>query len=178
VPPRARFAIGAGALLLFAGFYIAAVERYRRDVARRSYAAEGRRLAALWAARLADRWDQKPVRDVLLRRLYAEPDSRAAGLGGEDGVLVALHGGVAGDPPPGSADTPRDRPLSDGAWGFWAPVVVAGERVGILFWARDAAPLAAADRRARRAGFAAFVWSAGVLLWSVIPLVRPASRPA
>lgn len=173
MPFRARFAVGAGALLLFAGFYIAAVERHRRDVARLSFAAEGRRLAALWAARLADRWDQKSVREVLLRRLYAEPDSRAAGLGDGDGLLAVLHGVVAGDPPPGSADAPRDRPLSDGVWGFWAPVVVAGERVGILFWARDAAPLDAADRRARRAGVAAFAWAAGVLLWSVFPLLRP-----
>lgn len=178
MPPRARFAIGAGALLLFAGFFVAAVEHHRRDAARRAFSAEGRRLSALWAARLADRWEQKPVRDLLMRRLFAEPDSRAAGLGDENGRLVVLHGAVAGDPPPGSADVPRDRPLSGGAWGFWAPVIVAGERVGTLFWARDAAPLAAADRRARRAGIAAFAWAAGVLLWTVFPLFRPPPRPS
>lgn len=176
MPPRARFLIGATALLLFAGFYFAVVERHRRDTGRRAFAAEGRRLTALWAARVADQWDQSAVRDALVRRLYAETDSRAAGLGDGDGVLALLHGDVAGDPPPGSADAPRDRPLSNGAWGFWAPVVVRGERVGTLFWARDTAALADADRRARRAGGAAFAWAAGVLLWALHPLWRSSPR--
>ena len=88
MPPRARIAIGAGALLIFIGFYFAAVERHRRDEGRRFFAAEGRRLADLWAARLADRWDDPSARDTLVRRLRAETDSRAAGLGDAEGVLV------------------------------------------------------------------------------------------
>ncbi|MBK7574129.1 MAG: hypothetical protein IPI26_02485 [Elusimicrobia bacterium] len=177
MPPRARIAIGAGALLIFIGFYFAAVERHRRDEGRRFFAAEGRRLADLWAARLADRWDDPSARDTLVRRLRAETDSRAAGLGDAEGVLVVLHGDMAGDPPPGSGDAPRDRPLSDGAWGFWSPVFVSGERVATLFWARDTAVLQRADRSARRAGIAAFLWGAGVILWSLFPLFRTPPSP-
>lgn len=172
VPPRARAIVGAGALLLFLGFYFAAVERHRRDESRRAFVAEGRRLTSLWAARLADRWDAPPARETLVRRLYAEPDSRAAGLADAEGALILLRGDVAGDPPPGGADLPRDRPLSDGAWGFWSPVFVAGERAGTLFWARDTAVLQRIDRTARRAGAAALAWAAGVGLWALWPLLR------
>jgi hypothetical protein len=177
VLPRARAVVGAGGLLLFLGFYFAAVERHRRDESRRAFVSEGRRLTTLWAARLADRWDGPGARDLLVRRLYAEPDSRAAGLADAAGVLTLLHGAVAGDPPPGPVDAPRDRPLSDGAWGHWSPVFVAGERVATLFWARDTAVLQRTGRSARRAAAAALAWGVGSTLWIFWPLVRPAPTP-
>ncbi len=160
--PRALWAWGAyAAALLWVGLVFGRARGALSGDRQSAFREEGRRIAACWADRLAERWGDEEDRPLLLRGNSGHPDSRAAALLDERGNPGHAFGGAA-LPPPIRASDPVDQDLGTDppAWGFWAPVWVEGRRAGTLFWSRDAGALRQAARRADRALAAAWAWFA------------------
>ncbi len=123
---------------------------------------EGRRLAQVWAERLAEAGSDLPRRSRLLRRFAGEMDTRAAVLLNEQGQPLETQGDPVSLPVLPSLSEPSDKSLSSDSWVFWAPLWVDGRRSGMLVWVRNSQILHADRSRDRSGLLAAWAWWAAV----------------